>query len=184
MKFQFVDVTKLIENFTNKCSLFHSVMLSYYRPIVKKEVLLSQANESHKILCVGGGYFPCTAILFHQLSNATVVVIDNDAEAIAESTKLIKKLGLADKVIIRNTDGADISAEDFDIVHIAMQVSPKEEVFQQIHKTVSEKGKILVRTPKQHLERGYQPFKDISTTKNYVKQPKFSNIERTLLYVR
>lgn len=185
MAFQFVNGTKILECNMSRNSFFQNIMLSYYRPIVKKEVELSNANANNSILCIGGGYFPCTAILFNQLSNATVTVIDNDLSAVEKSSKLIEKLGLSSKVIVKHTDGIDISSSNFDIIHIAMQVSPKEEVFNHIHSNAEQKAKILVRTPKQHLERGYNPFKEISMKHNNdVIQPKFSNIERTLLYVR
>lgn len=185
MGFQFVNTTKILENSMSRGSFLQNIMLSYYRPIVKKEVQLSNANLMNNILCIGGGYFPCTAILFHQLSNATVTVIDNDLDAVEKSTKLVEKLGLSSKVIVKHTDGIDISSNEFDIIHIAMQVSPKEDVFNHIHSNAEQKAKILVRTPKQHLERGYNSFKDISTKHNKdVIQPRFSNIERTLLYVR
>lgn len=185
MAFQFVNGTKILESNMSRNSFFQNIMLSYYRPIVKKEVVLSNANSTDEILCIGGGYFPCTAILFHQLSGATVTVIDNDLEAIEKSTALIERLGLSKKVIVKHTDGIDISSNEYDIIHIAMQVAPKEDVFNHIYSNAEQKAKILVRTPKQHLERGYQPFKEIVTKHNKdVEQPKFSNIERTLLYVR
>lgn len=184
MAFQFVNSTKIIEKSMNKSPLLQNIMLAYYRPIVKKEAELCNATSSNNILCVGGGYFPCTAMLFHHFSKATITVIDNDIDAVNSSTLLIEKLGLSNKIIVKHTDAINISGEDFDIIHIAMQVSPKEEVFKHIHKTMLEKSKILVRTPKQHLERGYQPFKDISNVHGYVMQPSFSNIDRTLLYVR
>ncbi len=181
---QFVNPTKIIENFMCKTRMLQNMILSYYEPIVSKEVLLSKASSNDKILCVGGGYFPCTAILFHKLSGATVTVIDNDMDAVEKSTDLIAKLGLQDKVIVKYTDGIDISGKEFDIIHIAMQISPKEKVFKHIHSTMREDSKILVRTPKEHLERGYQPFKDICQNLSSVKQPFFSNIDKTMLYVR
>lgn len=185
MAFQFVNGTKILESSMGKSSFLQNMMLSYYRPIVKKEVELSNASSSDSILCIGGGYFPCTAILFNLISGANVTVIDNDIEAVEKSTVLVERLGLSDKVSVKHTDGIDISSNEYDIIHIAMQVSPKEEVFNHIHSNAEQKAKILVRTPKQHLERGYQPFKEISTKHNRdVVQPKFSNIERTLLYVR
>lgn len=182
MAFQFVDGTKILEKNMGKSSLLQNIILSYYRPIVKKEVILSQATPQHEVLCVGGGYFPCTAILFHQLSGATVTVLDNDLEAVRVSKKLVQSLGYGDFVNVQATDGIDMTAKDFDIVHIAMQVSPKEDVFQHLHNSMTAQSKILIRTPKQHLERGYQPFSKIADT--WVKQVSYSNIERTMLYVR
>ncbi len=184
MAFKFVNPTKIIENTMCKTKLLQNLILTYYKPIVKKEVELSNAQHHNKILCVGGGYFPCTAILFHKLSGATVTVIDNDMDTIIKSTKLIKSLGLSEKVIVKYTDGIDVFAHDFDIIHIAMQISPKEKVFKHIHSNMRKDAKIMVRTPKEHLHRGYQPFKDICEQMSDVTMPTFSNIEKTRLYVR
>lgn len=183
MAFQFVNGTKLLENTLRQNTILQSAMFCYYCPIVKREVMLCKANKSDKILCVGGGCFPCTAILFHQLSGATITVIDNDAHCVSVSQKLIKQLGLENSVIVKLTDGKDVSGADFDIVHIAMQISPKEVVFDQVRSTMRKDTKILVRTPKQHLERGYHAFKSAINHKGFIKQPKFSNIEKTVLYV-
>ncbi len=161
------------------------LMLAYYRPIVAKEVSLSRASAQDQILCVGGGYFPCTAILFHQLSGgATVTVIDNDREAVDVAQKLVERLGLADRVLVRHTDGLAMCAQHYDIIHIAMQISPKEAVFRQVHSTARPSAKILVRNPKAHLERGYQPFQTACKQYAFTRQPSFSNIATTGLYVR
>lgn len=184
MSFQFVNPTKIMEKIAGGTTVFQNIMLAYYKPIVKKEVELANVKNTQQVLCVGGGYFPCTAILFHLLSNATVTVIDIDNDAVQYSQKLVKKLGLEDKVIVKHANGLECSGQGFDIVHIAMQVSPKEEVFVNLHGNMNHKCKLLVRTPKQHLERGYQPFSSLISVKDSVKQPSFSNIEKTLLYVR
>lgn len=182
MKFQFVDSTNVLEKLSGKLSLSRNLMLTYYQPIVKKEVDLCQAQAGDEILCVGGGYFPCTAILFQQLSGAMVTVIDKDEQAVAYAKDLVQSLGYGDKVKVLHVDGLDSVASNFDIVHIAMQVSPKEAVFAQLKGTMKVDAKILIRTPKDHLQRGYQPFQGFS--KEWVKQPFFSNIGKTLLYVR
>lgn len=184
MSFKFVDITKVIENITSRNSIMRKIMLSYYAPIVKKEVLLANVKSSDHVLCIGGGYLPCTAILFHKLSKAKVTVIDVDKDAITSAKVIINQLQLEDKVIVKHADGIDIASEHFDVIHIAMQITPKEEVFKKIHASMSSHAKILVRTPKEHLERGYQPFKHICEQHASVKQPSFSNIGITSLYVR
>lgn len=182
MKFQFVDSTKVLEKLSGKLSCSRTLMLTYYQPIVKKEVALSHAQTKDEVLCVGGGYFPCTALLFHMLSGAKVTVIDNDPKAVAFSQKLVESMGYGEGVTVMHCDGLSTVAESFDIVHIAMQVSPKEAVFQHLQGSLKENAKILIRTPKDHLQRGYQPFQGFS--ERCVKQPFFSNIGKTLLYVR
>lgn len=182
MGFQFVNGTKIIEKYMGKNPLVQACMLTYYRPIVTKEVALSSTTREEKILCVGGGYFPCTAILFHQLTGAKVTVIDIDPLAVEASTKLVAQLGLSEVVTVSLSDGNQVNVSEFDVIHIAMQVSPKEDIFNYIRSNMQSHAKILIRTPKHHLERGYQPFVELSD--HWVKQSAYSNIERTLLYGR
>lgn len=180
--FQFVDSTKLLEKNMGKLPSLQKMMLAYYRPIVKKEVELAKVSPYQEVLCVGGGYFPCTAILFHQLSGAKVTVIDNDVDAVSSAKNLVEKLGLTNEVKVFHCDGIESSSGGFDVIHIAMQVSPKEEVFQRLRSSLSKEAKLLIRTPKQHLQRGYQPFQ--SMTETWVTQVKYSNIQKTMLYVQ
>ncbi len=181
---EIVNITKIIEKNMRKNSIMQNIMLSYYQPIVQKEVGLCGAKSSDNILCVGGGHFPATAILFHLLTGAKVTVIDNDKKCIKSAKEVVELLGLTNKVIVKCSEGIEVSGGEFDIIHMAMQISPKEKVFKHIYSTMNNKSRLIVRTPKRHLERGYQPFKDICEQNGWVKQPSFSNIERSLLYVR
>ncbi|MFI3201018.1 MAG: hypothetical protein R3Y54_05760 [Eubacteriales bacterium] len=184
MAFQFVHGTQYLEKISTNNTIMRKVILAYYKPIVQKEVELSNTHHSNQILCVGGGYFPCTAILFHQLTGAKVTVIDNDQNAINVSANLISDMHLSEYISVQYSDGSFVDTRDYDIIHIAMQVSPKEFVFSHTHETMSDHAKILIRTPKSHLARGYQPFQEIRKHMASVRQPSFSNIERTCLYVK
>lgn len=179
-----VKPTKEIEKIAGQNNIFQSIMLAYYRPIVAKEVNLSNINKDSKVLCIGGGYFPCTAILIHKISGAEVTVIDNDEKTIESAKKRIEKLGISKKVCVKYANGIEIDTKEYDMVHIAMQVSPKEEVFSNAFEKIHKKSKILIRVPKKHLKQGYHEFKISKKEKNFVKQPIFSNIRKTLLYVK
>lgn len=160
----FMYSTKILEKKMAKGTVLQHTMLTYYRPIVKKEVELANIHQNQEILCVGGGYFPSTAVLFHQLTGAKVTVIDNDLEAVMFSRKVVEGLGYGSSVLVQHSDGVQKTSGGFDVIHIAMQVSPKEEVFRSLHSTFSPDAKLLIRTPKQHLERGYQPFQAMTET--------------------
>ncbi|WP_409967614.1 hypothetical protein RFF05_13650 [Bengtsoniella intestinalis] len=184
MAFQFVRPSQTAERLMCKTPWMQRLMLAYYRPIVEKEVGLSRASRLDAILCVGGGYFPCTAILFHLLTGASVAVVDNDKNAVFCARRLVRQMGLHHHVLVRHSDGAEVCAKAYDIIHIAMQISPKEKVFHQLHDSAHKQTKILVRIPKAHLERGYQPFKTACQQRDSIRQPAFSNIHATGLYVR
>lgn len=184
MKFQFVGITKVIEENASKTKLLRNAMFNYYKDIIKKEVMLADVTNVNKVLCIGGGYMPCTAILFQKLTGAHVTIIDNDKSTLSSAKRLINAVDLNDKVELKYCDGKDIDPSQYDVIHIAMQVSPKTEVFQNIYQGMGEGTKLLIRKPKKHLEGGYHVNESEVKEVACVKQNSFSNIERTLLYVK
>lgn len=179
---QKVHSTQSFERKTVTNPFLRSLMVKYYKPIVKREVKLANASPSDKILCIGGGYFPCTAVLFHKLTKATITVIDNDKDAVDGAVKLMEKLKLQNGVIVKHTDGVDINPQDYDYVHIAMQISPKEEVFNKIYSSMAKGGKVMVRVPKKRVKNAYQPFEVDVEHNSSAKAPRYSYIDRTLIY--
>lgn len=176
---KFVTITRFIERVLAINPLLRLITLNYYRPIVKREIELSKCNNNDKILCIGGGFLPATAILFAKLSKCSVTVIDNDLNTVNFSKKIINKLKVNVEVV--HIDGIDLNTSDYSLIHIALQIDPKEEVFNNVKITKKNNSNILMRMPKKHLKNGY----DIINIDNYndsIKQPFYSNIGRTMLY--
>lgn len=191
MKFQFVGITKIIEENACRITPLRQMMFAYYRSIIAREVKLSKVTKDNHILCIGGGYMPCTAILFHKISGAQVTIIDNDKETLKSARRLVDVSKVSDKVKVVFCDGKDVDSSEFDMIHIAMQVSPKMAVFNHIYGAMKDGAKLLIRCPKKHLKAGYHNLEesfDSSTSGeppvDSIKQNCFSNIGRTYLYVK
>ncbi len=176
MECKIVTKTKKLEQTNN--FIFKKLTLSYYKGIVKKEIKLASIKKEDKVLCIGGGCFPCTAILIAKLTKANVVVIDNDHATIQYAKEKIKSYGLENQIEILLTDGVDIDASNFDIVCIANQITPKEEVLDKVKSTIKT-GKVIVRIPKKCLKGCYQNCNEIDGI--FIKGPFYSNIGRTYI---
>src|SRR5690625_4768981 len=121
---------------------------SYYNAVVENEIKLADIKPTDRILCIGGGPCPCTAIQLHRKTGANVCVIDNDKEVIDAAIKNIERLNLSDHITVEYQDGVEISANDFSIVHIALQVNPKNAVFKRIVNSSRPGTKVMVRVCK------------------------------------
>lgn len=181
MKKRITNITQMIENILSNNYFLQKLMYAYYRPIVKREVSLLRIKPEDRLLCIGGGNFPCTAILINEITGNKVTVIDNDIECVNKSKCLVKKLGLEGMIKIKHKEAENFNYNYFDVVCVAMQISPMNKVFNNIY-LKSKRKRILIRIPKEKIKKSYCPFYNVCNCKSKVKQPFFSNIRCTKLY--
>lgn len=160
--------TKWVEKNLSKYHCFIKFYSLYYRDIVKKEIKLANVRSCDKILCIGGGSIPCTAIELANQTNACIHVIDMDNHAVECARCVVKKLGLDEKITVINGKGEEIDIEPYDVVHVALQVTPKEEVLKHIWEKAKEGKRIIVRMPRKSLKRFYSNITD-DFIKKYAK---------------
>ncbi len=150
--------TRFLERLAVRSALASKAVSLYYTGIVSAEAQLARIGAEDNILCIGGGPFPCTAILLHELTGASVTVIDNDNQSVELGRQLTEKLGCGRKIQVLLGDGRSFPLEKYSVVHVAAQVSPLEKVFRHLQDHCRQGTKILVRLPKQGLAAFYEPF--------------------------
>ncbi len=152
--------TKWVERLFCKYNPLIKLCCLYYRNIVKEEIRLANVRNWDRVLCIGGGPIPCTAIEIAYQTNAHIHVIDIDNNAVKCARNVIRKLGLQDRITVINAKGQDIDIEPYDVVHVALQVSPKEEVLKNLWEKSKEGNRIIVRMPRKTLQRFYSNITD------------------------
>ncbi|MDO5707267.1 MAG: nicotianamine synthase family protein [Andreesenia angusta] len=153
------SITKNIEYQFSGFGILVKIIERYYQNIVKNEIRVSGIKSSDRVLCIGGGSVPCTAILINKLTNAKVKVIDVDLKALRKAENLIKKLNLEKEIDIEYGNGNSIDCKKFDIIHIALQVHPREKIIRNVLNTCKYGNKVIVRMPKDCLKGFYSDVK-------------------------
>ncbi len=176
-------ITQRIELLATKSKIIFYLVLLYYRLLVKRETALANIGKDDRVLCIGGGMCPYTAILLHRYTNAKVTVVDNDRHCAEKSRCFLRRMGLGD-IHVCHGDGACINCTDYTVIHVAMQVSPKDAVVSRIVKEAPNGARVLVRMPKHCVKSLYcnfnkQPFRFDSQVKHSV----FSNVHNTSVCV-
>ncbi|OPJ55825.1 MDR/zinc-dependent alcohol dehydrogenase-like family protein [Alkalithermobacter paradoxus] len=177
--------TKCIEKICCKISKSTCMFEMYYKNIVYNEVILGDIKESDNVLCIGGGAMPCSAIQISKLTGSNVTVIDTDIVAVKKANQHIKNLGMSHKIKVLVGNGLDFCINDFDVIHVALQVKPKDKVIKHIWDNCSVGTRILIRKPKKSLELFYS-YVDESTfidNAKYAKQVN-STMKETCLLVK
>ena len=155
-------ITQRIELLATKSKIIFYLVLLYYRLLVKRETALANIGKDDRVLCIGGGMCPYTAILLHRYTNAKVTVVDNDRHCAEKSRCFLRRMGLGD-IHVCHGDGR-ASTHDYTVIHVAMQVSPKDAVVSRIVKEAPNGARVLVRMPKHCVKSLYcnfnkQPFR-------------------------
>ena len=174
------NFTYKIEDAARKQSFVYKYACKYYQEVIEKEIALGDITSLDNILCIGGGICPFSAILFHQLTGASVTVIDNNQSCVPKAREVINQLGIGGKVQILHQDGNDIDASGYSVIHFALQVFPMEQVFESIEKQAKPGTKLLVRRPKKQLGAIYSAF-DSSSSKCTIHKAR--NIGSTILSI-
>ncbi|NLA84786.1 MAG: hypothetical protein GX854_09745 [Clostridiales bacterium] len=172
-------LTRLIELSATRSRLVYCFVSVYYRLLIKREVKLAEINENDRVLCIGGGICPYTAILLNKYTNAFITVVDNNINCVEKSRTFVNRLGL-DRVKIIYGDGRDICCHGYTVIHLAMQLTPKESVLNEIMKKADHGTRILIRNPRKGIEKLYCKMSD--REKDFVKCIKhsfLSNVDYT-----
>ena len=184
------NITKLtqkIEHLAAEKSIIFHLASHYYKGVVRNEINLASITSDDRILCIGGGFCPFSAILLHQKTGAMVTVIDNDSDCIPKARKIIDKLGLSGSIHLECQEGccSNLSVSKFTIVHFALQVTPIERVFAEIEKKAAPGTKLLIRRPQRHLGEMYCKLSQrVLKACCYISHSKPCNIGSTYLYVK
>lgn len=177
--------TKLLEHLAAKSPTIYRLISHYYKSLVREEVALANIKATDKVLCIGGGPCPISGILLHEYTKAHVTIADNDYHCVTAARDLIEKLGYTDSIKVIYSEGNNISPEDFSVIHMAVQVSPLDQVFCHLKQTCRFGSKILVRLPRKNLIKFYS-VKDCSIFHNYCRKAVYNwrNVDSTALFIK
>ena len=179
-------ITKTIENTIASFPFLINIYSIYYKRIVEKEIKLGQIKKKDRVLCIGGGPLPCTALEIAKKTGANVHIIDNDPQAVHKANCVIKELGLAQQVCVQQCDGRDIDVDKFSVIHIALQAEPRDVIFKNIWHKASCGSRILIRYPLECLESFYSAFPENVTRDHILNKIEQNNstMKATLLFVK
>ncbi|MEW8974373.1 MAG: nicotianamine synthase family protein [Tissierellaceae bacterium] len=176
------NCTKWIERKFSGFNFLIGIYEIYYRGIVKKEVGLANIRSRDRVLCIGGGSIPCTALELANQTDAKIDVIDVDSMAVKSARDIVTRLGLSNRISIKEERGEDIDISSYDVIHVALQVTPKEKVIEHIWNNSKKGNRIIVRLPKRILSSFYSNISEefISKNMDYIESCSLKNMVNTM----
>ena len=115
------------------------------------EIQMLSIDSSENVLHLGCGAFPSAAIAIATKKKTHVVGIDNNSIAVKLARLCIKKKGLSSLITIEYGDGVHFQMSDFDVIYIAINVWPIDQVLLHLGQTMKPTARILCKGSHQDI---------------------------------
>lgn len=150
-------IKRIVSQLEKYCCGIHplaAVYKHYYREVVINEIALGNISRDSRVINVGCGAIPFTAMLLSEITGARVTAMDRDFEASQCAQKSLSRFKLDDLVDVLHGDACDYpwGTGSFDVALIALQAEPKREIIKNLSNVVD---RIIVRVPSEPFRYQY-----------------------------
>lgn len=150
-----VLIERLCVNYPSFGSLYHKL---FYASVIEREITLASLKPGERVLHIGGGSYPFTALHLARYG-CNVCLIDNNDQAVVNAKQVVIDNALTHRIEAKKADGQEVSGADFDAVWISLLVHPKEEIVRNLLTTLPKQGRIIYRNPRGNF-RFFSPVVD------------------------
>ena len=189
----FAELNRLYEAFETELEVnfAHSILegkerLSDYTLFDRFERLICAEGElcslqsGDRVMMIGSGPLPLTAILLASRFNVNVIGIERDYHSAAISQRVIRQLGLETQISILHSDGASSSLHEATCVLVAVLARPKHRILESILKNRGVCRKVICRTSYGARQALYGPTPPGALLKYAVTQSNIARRDQTI----
>jgi len=153
---------------------------SYYK-VIQNEITLANITSRDRVLNIGCGGIPYTALQIATLTGAKVWAIDRDKESINSALNCISSMKLENRVKALTLNGTDHIFFEFDVAIVALQSEPKKKILENLIKHANPGTRLVFRRPRSELCHQYDPLPEAPQPDAKVYQKK-TTFDCSVLY--
>lgn len=154
-----------------------------YRQVIINEIGLAQISAADKVLNIGCGAVPFTALQIAALTGATVWAMDRDADAVKRARFCIEQAGMDERVRVIEGNGAYNVPSGFNVAIVALQAEPKEDILDNLLAAALTGGRLVFRRANNYFKQCYDrlPLKmdPVAEVKQHMQ-----TFDRSVLYIK
>ena len=145
LKKQIIFSWGLIDNIAYKFEIIAKLYDKLISKIYRNEYQALDLSNEDKVLHIGCGSYPLTEITLGRTTDAKIVGIDRNKEAIKLANNIINKKNLQNKIKIEHGNGMNYPIEKFNLIIVSSCTIPMLNVLDYIFKNAKSNSKIIVR---------------------------------------
>lgn len=115
------------------------------REVVVNEASMVPKISEKKILFIGGGPLPYSALFAQSISETSVTICDCNPETLLFSKKFIEGMGLDARFQFRIGRAQELDVSEYDLVWLAAMLEGKAEALRALHRTLRPNTFVLLR---------------------------------------
>lgn len=154
---------------------------NYYQQVLDNEINLAAITAGDRVLNVGCGAIPFTAILTAKMTGARVWAIDCDEAAVKVARQCVASQQLDHLVTVMHLDGAGIIPFDFDVAIVALQAQPKKDILENLINRGGTQARLVFRRPRNEMVHQYDLLPPMPLFSDFIIQDK-ATFDRSVLY--
>lgn len=135
----------ILEVFSVKSKWVHQWYMKWLGDIFVEEFHLANVTEQDQVLHIGCGSLPTMSLLAADEAHATVVAIDRDRNAVQRAQHYIASRHLSNLITVEQGEGTTYPVHSFDVIFIATNVTPVEEIFRHLKENAKPEATIVCR---------------------------------------
>ena len=136
-------ITKLYENLALRSRILQTFAKRYYNSMISNEIRLGAIHKHDRVLFIGGGPLPMSALMISERTQAHVEVVDCDFSAIQKAKWFVAKTPY--KISFHHAKAETFDTKDYTVIIVAKQVIPQHCVLDNIFEKVDRGTRIICR---------------------------------------
>lgn len=128
--------------------------------LLTNEVNLAHISKNDKVLFIGSGPIPITAIIMHQLTQSKIDCVEHNNISAELSKKVIGRLNYGNFIGIIKGEGVSIDYSSYSVILVALLAKPKDLILEAIWNKINIGIKIICRTSDLSKQAFYEKTSD------------------------
>lgn len=172
-----------LEKYCSRSSLLAGLYSLPYKKVVQREVELARITSRDRVLNVGCGAIPFTAIHVANLTGAQVWAMDRDGEAVEHARFCLKKMGMTGQIQVIEGDASLCIPSNFTAAIVALQAEPKALILDNMLSSALQESRLVFRHPCLSYESHYDRLPSSYCYTGQVEH-NMQTFDRSLLFVK
>ena len=132
-------------------------LFARFERLIQREVNLLQGYQPKKLLFIGSGPMPITALCLQHRLGTEIDCLERFQDAVDESKVVMKKLGMEGAINVFQGYGEDYDVSDYDVVLVALLAKPKRPILENILRHAADDVRVICRTSDNSRHVFYEP---------------------------